>query len=82
MAEPFTQRRLSIELRYGIDLTRLSQRRGWRYVGLRDGVIKLIEAHPQGMKSRHVLHNLGKERLEWLRKEGIFDGSSEPRTNA
>lgn len=72
MAEFYSQRRLALELRYAIDMARQAQHRGWAWNGHRQRLIQVIADHPEGMASRHVLHNLGSDRIDWLAREDIF----------
>lgn len=63
--EPLTQRQLNHELRRLIDLCRF-----WNGSRLGAGyVVKLeamVDAHPRGVASSHVQHNLGRSRRDWL----------------
>lgn len=65
--EGMSQRRFALELRAAIDFC-------WRQPSpaLRQRVSDLVNAHPRAMRSQHVLHNLGDERLDWLRREGLL----------
>lgn len=67
-ARELPQRTLALELRYYIDL------RFKTPTIARDRVRYLLRNHPHGAASRHVAHNLGKRRMDWLRKEGLVDG--------
>jgi hypothetical protein len=60
MAE-LPQRRLAYELRIAIDRAVRSPQP--RFI---DKVVKLVQENPRGMKSQHVLHNLGVGRREAL----------------
>lgn len=59
------QRLLALELRYSIDLAVRHP-----FVN-RERVRRLLFDNPHGAASRHVAHNLGKRRMNWLRKEGL-----------
>ena len=58
-----SQRQLALALRYAIDVAR--QKPSDRS---RKKVKELIEGSPTNVRSKHVEHNLGSERIEWLRK--------------
>jgi hypothetical protein len=60
-----TQRALAQALRYQIDQ---SQLRGEPHIEL---VRTLIANNPHAFQSRHVQHNLGVYRLDWLRRQGL-----------
>ena len=63
--DPLTQRVLAQTLRYQIDQ---SQMRGDPHIEI---VRSLIAENPHAFRSRHVQHNLGLYRLEWLREQGM-----------
>lgn len=67
---PWSQRRVALELRYAIDVAR---RRPTAEAIER--VRHLIAAHRTAFESRHVQHNLGLLRQEWL-KETIGETQS------
>jgi hypothetical protein len=60
------QRQLALELRYYIDLVPKLP-----FIA-RDEIRYLLRTSPHGAKSKHIEHNLGKRRMEWLRKEGLI----------
>lgn len=55
------QRQLALELRYAIDVAQKTNSEP-AYAK----VAKLIASNPTNAKARHVAHNLGRRRLEWL----------------
>lgn len=61
------QRQLALELRYAIDVAR-ERPSGAAF----DRVKALVDRHPHGMTSRHVEHNLGLTRNEWLRRNELL----------
>lgn len=61
------QRRLALELRYAIDVERKKPTNASF-----QRVRSIIEAHPRGVTSRHVEHNLGVARMEWLRRNNLL----------
>lgn len=64
--ERLGQRELALDLRYLIDIARRTE--------ASDAVERirlLIAEHPHGAASRHIHHNIGKERLAWLDAQGI-----------
>jgi hypothetical protein len=56
------QRLLAIELRTEIDRAR---RRPWDTQAARRA-LDLARSHPDGLRSAHVRHNIGADRLTWL----------------
>lgn len=82
--EYISQRRLAVELRYRIDVAMRAEE---RYAAGGDPgpgnvapvsvslgrVRELTVDHPQGMLSRHVQHNLGPARMQWLREKGLIE---------
>lgn len=62
-----SQRRLALELRYAIDLER-KQPTAAHFAKVR----QLVEQNPVNVASRHVNHNLGVGRLDWLRRVGLL----------
>ena len=65
--ERLSQKQLALELRYAIDTARRIPRSD--YIAT---VRTLMEEHPYGTTSRHVEHNLGDARLEWLYENGLL----------
>jgi hypothetical protein len=65
--ETYSQHRLALELRYAVDVAK-------KYPTEPNvtSVRELIDAHPHGSRSRHVEHNLGQARLEWLYENGLL----------
>lgn len=63
--DPVTQRELALALRYHIDQ---AQTRGIQHV---DEIKRLLAQNPNAFASRHVQHNLGKQRLDWLVQQGL-----------
>jgi hypothetical protein len=63
--DPMTQRELAQALRYQIDQ---SQLRGEPHI---DMVRALVTENPHAFRSRHVQHNLGVFRREWLEEQGL-----------
>jgi hypothetical protein len=61
------QRVLALELRYAIDVER--KRATAAHF---NKVARLIEDNPYGFASRHVRHNLGTERTDWLKRVGLM----------
>jgi len=67
--EPYSQKRLTLELRYAIDVAKKApsepniQR-----------VKELIDDHPLGVRSHHLVYNLGEARLYWLYENGLLSG--------
>ena len=57
------QQVLALELRYAIDIARRVNSEA-SYARVK----KLIEDNPHNVRSRHVEHNLGVGRIEWLKK--------------
>jgi len=53
-AETYSQRRLVYALRYAIDEGKMIE------------AASLAASHPRGMRSRHVIHNVGRARLRAL----------------
>lgn len=78
-----SQRKLAMELRYRIDVAIDAEERasftdpGPGYVvpvgPTLERVRELVIDHPQGMLSKHVRHNLGPARLQWLREKGLIE---------
>ena len=62
MNDQLPQRVLLYELKRAIDRARHSPQPRWV-----EAVDALVEENPNGMKSKHITHNLGAARLEWLR---------------
>lgn len=62
MTDRLPQRVLLYELKRAIDRARHSPQPRWV-----EAALKLVEENPNGMKSKHITHNLGAERLAWLR---------------
>jgi hypothetical protein len=61
------QRQLALELRYAIDVEMLHPTAaGFARVQA------LIEANPYGVTTRHVEHNLGATRLDFLHRNGLL----------
>jgi hypothetical protein len=67
--EGMAQKRLALELRFEVDHAR-------RYphdrVQAIKRMIRLASENPVGIRSRHVEHNLGVERMRWLRENGVL----------
>jgi hypothetical protein len=57
------QRRLALELRYAIDIARRVNSEA-SYARVKE----LIAGNPHNVRSRHVEHNLGVGRIDWLKK--------------
>ncbi len=68
--DPMTQRELALALRYYIDQ---AQARGTQQHVL---IKQLIAENPNAFRSRHVQHNLGKQRLAWLAAQGLVVGAA------
>lgn len=64
--DPMTQRELALALRYQID--QADQRGSQQHV---DEIKRLLAQNPNAFASRHVQHNLGKQRLAWLEHQGL-----------
>jgi len=70
--ESMPQRELLHRLRYAID-TAVAYPTPENI----EKAITLAQAHPQGMRSSHVSHNLGAKRWEWLGQHNVtFVGES------
>lgn len=67
--EAVGQRRFAMDLRFRIDtaITYPSPRN-------REEAIALARSQPATLASRHVQHNLGSRRLDWLRTHGVSAG--------
>lgn len=60
--DKLTQHLLALGLRYSIDKASV------------EAVRLLFDENPWGVRSRHVAHNLGKTRMQWLREKGFIHG--------
>jgi len=59
----FSQHHLALLLRYAVDKRSV------------EAVRILFDGNPEGVRSKHVIHNLGKARIQWLREKGFnLDG--------
>lgn len=65
--EALGQANFALALRYAIDTARKypSQRN-------RSEAIALAQSQPVALRSKHVRHNLGKTRWEWLELHGVY----------
>jgi len=58
-----SQRQFALEMRAAID-------QFWKAASPQkfDNIVALAESHPNAIGSSHVIHNLGEERMAWLRR--------------
>ena len=65
--EEFAQRDFVNRLRFAIDTARKYPTKRNR-----EEAIALAHSQPNAMRSRHVVHNLGKTRWDWLATHGVY----------
>lgn len=65
--ESMSQRQFALELRAAIDFYTANPTPD-RYAK----VVNLIEQNPRSVTASHVTHNLGEQRLNWLRGRGLL----------
>lgn len=65
--EEYAQRNFAYQLRFAIDTAR-------KYPTKRnvEEAVALARSQPAALRSRHVSHNLGKTRLDWLATYGVY----------
>jgi hypothetical protein len=61
-----SQRQFALEMRAAID-------NFWKSASPQrlDNIVALAESHPNAVRSSHVVHNLGEERMAWLKRMEI-----------
>ena len=64
-----SQKRFTLDLRFRIDTAR-----AYPTTRNRREAVELAQSQPATLASRHVQHNLGKRRLEWLETHGVQVG--------
>lgn len=66
--DPTPQRQLALRLRYHIDCVLSGSSADQHIAEIR----LLVRDNPTSILSRHVAHNLGAERMAWLKTEGYI----------